>query len=206
MKAFYSLFIMFVMLISFHCGKNSSPVSPLPSSPGIIPLRVGNSWIFTQTNFDTSGNEISKGDLSYSITRDTLMSDGRLYFVFREDSLFFDSYYQQYLFTNGWLINDREGLWKAFQNSTLVYAYPTDTSSSSWFNRAGLVGRTPTTNETILVPAGFFTCIKYEFASTMSMRLFDVYVQPNFGEVMSVSYSIYPKVMSTTVLRKYTVN
>jgi len=45
--------------IIFSCSKSDNPTPPPTSTKGLIPLAVGNSWMYKKSNFDSNGNLVS---------------------------------------------------------------------------------------------------------------------------------------------------
>ncbi|GEM_PF-1524189 len=189
--------IFFLVVGAFLPGCHDDPLHPQPpvisnNSDGMVPLKVGNEWIYRYFMYDTSGNEIATFLDTVAVERDTIIGNERWYRVPRlkpADADFFDFY-----------TNRIDGLWvlqrvigpnsdTAF--SYLTFKYPTQ-PGDSWGNFVGDSTRTSSIAEIIITPSGTDTCIKYEdhfqLYPTDSI-IFWYYFKPGKGWVMFEIYS-----------------
>jgi len=211
MRRSYHLLVIAIPLLSLACKNN--PVDSNPPVVHIIPMKVGNSWTYAQTNYDTLGNITSSGEFKFLVAKDSLIAGKTFFAVFR-DTLVASSYYHGYFSGLPWRVNTDSGLVKIkdlLPNGPyliLEYKYPALTND--FFIRDDLGAKVIATNVSVQVPAGTFNCIKYEFS--YGLRLFEVYIQPGLGEIKSVAYFGYnpfskkDSVSSTTALKSYILN
>ena len=202
MRNAYFPFVIALVFLYVSCKNDSNPVATIPVAE-IVPLKIGNSWTASQTNYDTLGNIVSSVEFTSSVTKDTTVLGKTFFFTASGDS-------------RPWRMNTDTGLvhvkypfyFSDPPSLYLDYKYPT--SVGDFFRRDDLDGKVIATNVTVQVPAGTFSCIKYEFS--YGLRLFEVYVQPGVGEVKTVSYfalnpySRKDSVSSIIVLNSYHLN
>lgn len=73
-----SLFILFFLLIG--CKDENNIIDPPGESIEIVPLEVGNSWIFQITTYDSSANIISNNIDTAKVVSDTLINGKNISF------------------------------------------------------------------------------------------------------------------------------
>jgi hypothetical protein len=129
--------------------EENSLVGPI-SSPGIVPLSVGNKWIRSIELYDTSGNVFSTWIDSIIVTRDTI-AEGSRWFMLKMGGLEYP------------MVNRSNGLWclNGGGIAFMWYKFPAVVGDSF------LVGdpipmRVRSVDTTITVPQGAFSCYSYE--------------------------------------------
>jgi hypothetical protein len=84
MKALkFILFLLFLSPVLFiGCNNEDNIVDPPADIKEIVPLKIGNSWAYETTTYDTSGNIISTNIDSFSVVSDSLINGRKLiYFL-----------------------------------------------------------------------------------------------------------------------------
>jgi hypothetical protein len=170
--------LLFIIFIS-SCEK-SNPVSN-GSTNEIIPLKVGNAWTSTFSDYDSNGVITTAYIDSVWVAKDTIVDDQNYFLMFRQSENAVGPPYPQtssYLARNtpsGY--NERE---VRFNLEGMAYNYPYHINDST------IVA----TNEAITVPAGTYNCIVYKFpaAEVLVDTVYQVaygksYICPNIGIV-----------------------
>lgn len=149
-----------------HCKKDSNNPTNNPIIGSIVPLKVGNSWTFRVSIYDTNGVILSTSMFTNSITRDTTIGNEKWFGL---ESI--------------WVINRTDGLWSRTSggNPYLVFKYPANVNDSYNSNGDNVV--VTSTNYPVTVPRGQFTCYVYTIASD-----FLEYCAPNVGWVKYEAY------------------
>lgn len=208
MRIALTIVLLLATLAPFISCKNGPPGPPRPpeildNSDGLIPLRVGNEWIYQYYLYDTSGAVIATFLDTVKVKKDTVLGNERWYNAPRlkpADVDFLDFY-----------TNRINGLWvrrrvirpdwdTAFYY--LTFKYPVD-QGQFWGSQLGDSTRAISINEIVTTPSGVDTCIKYEDHFQLYAAdgiIFYYYLRPNKGWVM---FEIYSKTNSG---RQYLLN
>jgi hypothetical protein len=160
----------------------------------IIPLKVGNSWTYKVTAYDSLGAILpfSIGDISLRVTSETTIGSEKWYQV------------------NGSLLTNRaDGMWSrdSAGREQLTFKYPANVNDS--YSSSGGPIVVSTTNQTVTVPQGQYACYGYRQGSGTG---FDViqYCAPNVGLVKVEAYqqtlSGRQYVATTFELKALTIN
>jgi len=165
------------MILISSCDK-SNPVNT-GNTNEIIPLKVGNAWVNTNSYYGSNGLVYTKSIDSIWVSNDTII-EGQSYFVLC--SQIKDSNGTPYPQINTYLArNTSSGYSERYMDvniETANYHYPNafrDSTIVSW-------------SQTVTVPAGTFNCIVYKFAAGIfilnnvsSIVYGYVYICPNIG-------------------------
>jgi len=155
-----SLFILFFLLIG--CKDESNIVNPTAETIEIVPLKVGNSWSFKTTVYDTLGSIVSTTVDSFSVVSDTLIN-GKKYFIFSTGVL-------------RW--NNDSGFWITMApDSLLLYKFPANVGDEYSYNIKVICK-----DSSIVVPKGTFKC--YGYSGSVAID----YVSPGVGLVKEEWY------------------
>jgi hypothetical protein len=113
-KIVFGVFAMQVLaVILVSCNNSESPCVPVKTSGPIVPLAIGNQWVYHITEFADGSVTRSYYD-TLTIRRDTLINGEKWYFYY-----------------GGFWTNRSNGLWGVFQvtkdsvTPVLIYPYPT---------------------------------------------------------------------------------
>jgi len=164
------LIIVIIVLYCISCKKNTSPISPENIYTEIVPLKIGNTWLYEFTVYDSLMNATSSSQLEATICCDTLVNEIYYYTFDKESDL--------------WYFNNNSGLWTIrnsvlndFTAPSLHYKYPCKVGDKySYFFEVASV------DTSILVPAGKFKCIFYY------SDIVEYFVSPGIGTIKSSSY------------------
>jgi hypothetical protein len=187
-------------LILISCKENSLESTKLAS---LIPLTVGNQWIFKETYFSTENPFPYIDTLTITIFNSAIVSDQTWYNrKITSNKIFYDPV-ENY----GWWSYSvtREGIYScilyknSMSTSILHYKHPSkvgDTYGSPFFFATNdNITFTNTFNITtvvlidtqIVVPAGIFHCVQYRTSphGDTTFSIFDEYISPNYGWIKS---------------------
>lgn len=171
------------------CSDDDDPTPPKnqedPYSPGIIPLRIGNYWLYQETHLQDETTATVKWEVT-----DTLQIDETIIFELsyeRNDMPQAERHYVRNQSEGLFLYRHRrnDGTYENFEPPTLMLKYPAQENQlflSWWTNDARLRAK----NKNVGVPAGAFNCLKYELNFETSMR--STYWTPGSGMIMESEY------------------
>jgi hypothetical protein len=160
----------------------------------IIPLKVGNLWIYKTDKYDQNGTLNSSQYSSHCILKDT-SKYGETFYLFE-----------------GFLpwINKADGLYVLGQDSLpelfLKYPAPENDSYTNKMNDSIIIKKT---DEKLNIPSGNFKCYKYQVNNTANPNITSfLYVSPGTGIVQIEDYnkssdSDSTFLMSRTVLHQF---
>ncbi|MGA2296468.1 MAG: hypothetical protein ABSG15_02855 [FCB group bacterium] len=183
-KTILSLIIL-VIIVFAGCNKTDSPVSPTQSDV-LIPLKVGNTWIYQGGSKDSVSTDTLK------VIRDTIIN-GVTWYFFNSDSSdvvtnLNDGFYDMFIGSY------------SYMGSGLSFKYPAkvgDTCSSSNNNSTQNGIRTVlSVNESITVKAGTFKCYKFQSYGVVTDTTYNfsiytkdtVWICPNIGMIKTKSW------------------
>ncbi|HEY6907393.1 MAG TPA: hypothetical protein VI230_07975 [Ignavibacteriaceae bacterium] len=136
------------------CKNESNVIVPPIVTTEIVPLKVGNSWLYQTTVYDTMGNIVSSTFDSFSVVSDTLIN-GQYYFT---------------LSTGVIRWNDVSGFWMlAAPDSLLLYKYPAEVGDT--YGTLKVICK----DSLIVILKGTFKC--YGYSGTVAID----YVSPGIG-------------------------
>jgi hypothetical protein len=126
------------------CEDKGVVTPPQASQQGIMPLKVGNCWIYETTFLDTLGNVILVAPETLAVVVDTMIK-GETWFRVKN-----------VLYTNR-----SSGLWIwGTDEPYLFYKYPTEVGDST-LTGYGTIQTVTATARQVNVPAGTFSCVEY---------------------------------------------
>ena len=178
-KYLVSFLLVSSLLLFSSCSESTS--SELDNSNGLIPLRIGNSWNYEFTDYDSSDAIVQTENQIETIVNDTTIINSIWY-----------SY--NYLPNGFWFTNKTDGYWSfvkkgtgniANDTSTIVFKYPAKVGDI--YGNAETPTEVIETDEEITVPAGTFKVIHiktdYQFLKNYLLNSFDTYISPKIGVI-----------------------
>jgi hypothetical protein len=149
---------MLLLIFAFLGCKEVNMIDPPIDTSAIIPLKVGNTWTYQFTMYDSLGSVWASFPESTSILSDTLIN-GRKVFLFSSLDYFW---------------NEESGFWTqtSGKQPLLVYKYPANVGESY-----GLLITVICKDSTINTPKGIFNCYGY------SSGIANSFVAPEIGVV-----------------------
>ena len=171
----------------------SYPTGSFPN--GIIPLKIGNTWTYRETNFNPNGSVSSVTQYGLIVTKDTIAQNER-WFQFSSGS---------------WGRNSQDGLllnmFHSWDDIVLAYKY-TATVGDMCEALDYVTTKVISTNDVISVPKGSFSCYKYQSNRTdfPDNRLEMIeWFSPNIGLVRKEEWGL-GYLSSVSELTAYTLN
>ncbi len=167
-----SLFIIVCLLIFYSCSENSTEGNV--DSNILIPFKVGNNWEYKGIYYDTLGNVIDTHNTVEQIIKDTIISNMHfytydnwgVYYTIKEDGVWMYLFYQ-----NG---TEEHYLYDKYPCKTNdTYSFP--------FGRPPAIVTVLSTNQSIQVEAGTFSCILYHFQFDSLNSYNNIYIAPGIG-------------------------
>jgi hypothetical protein len=154
--------------------KTEGTTEPIPSGPRdsnavILPLKVGNRWIYKTTDYDSTGTPLrSRGDTT-TIVRDTMIGSEK-WFIDQGGVV-------QTNRTTGLHLMDQTG------ETYLVNAYPATLNQTyRIYGAYGVTVKVMSLNQSVATTAGTFTCVVYEWRLTSTgNKLSSLSYSPNVG-------------------------
>ncbi|RMH69746.1 MAG: hypothetical protein D6675_11930 [Gemmatimonadetes bacterium] len=144
------------------------PVIPPASSNGILPLKVGNFWVYEVENPQTGITRTVRWEIA-----ETMETEGQVWFELRyteNGQLLAERRYLRNTATGLYLYAyvDASGTFHQLEAPHLLISYPA--RINSWFDSwEAESAKLRATHKDIGVPAGSFECLKYEFYNDDSM-------------------------------------
>jgi hypothetical protein len=173
-----------IYLVTYMFQEGPPPLDCPPVVPDtvIFPLTIGNEWLSSYTEYNTSGGIIDAGtsatrvvgdstvnDWLWHIVVDSMTGGGRSLWTNREDGL--------------WWYTDTSAVQEA-----LVLKYPANTNDT--YPYYDLTVRVASTNAIVTVPAGQFTCYYYELDAPIVGTIGKIWAAPNIGLVKAEQYNL----------------
>ncbi|TAL70857.1 MAG: hypothetical protein EPN82_00715 [Bacteroidetes bacterium] len=168
------LFLLIIsLIISIGCQDNSTNTN---NSNYIIPLALGNYWVYRNDGYDTLGQYHGSYNDTLKIVSEDNIKIGKIYG-----------------FINGDLItecmNKSDGFYFIYDyspqpiESTMVFKYPG--FAGEIFNSNFGIANIESTDTLVEVPAGKFHCYKYKINRSFSDRMTQeiYYISPGIGEI-----------------------
>ena len=163
------LIIFFCTLIISSCHKDSPTDTNVVDKLSIVPIKVGNSWSYSGTSYDTLGSIIETFGERMDVSKDSLISNVR-YFLY-----------------NGFLSVDTDtGLVSIVgQSKKYYYKYPVVIGEKyhSLFHDCYI----SSVDTVIQVSVGAFHCVRYEKFNG-SIRIGVDFVSPGMGMIKHIGY------------------
>ena len=183
----YFLFVSSLVLL-LSCSECTSP--ELDNLNGLIPLKMGNSWNYKFTDYDSSGTIVQTENQIETIVKDTTITNSIWY-----------SY--NYLPNGVWFTNKTDGYWSFVKKgtgnivkdtSTIVFKYPTNVGDV--YGNVDIPKEVIATNEEITVPAGTFKVIhittNYQSLNNYLLNSFETYIAPKIGVIKEMQIGKKP--------------
>ncbi len=177
--------LVLLSLVLGACKSDESTVARIEQpthTPTIIPLSVGNKWLRSFSLYDTSGVAFFSGVDSIEVLRDTL-ARGSKWFILKMQGI-------EYV-----VANRPSGMWVVGDgNEVLWYKFPASPRDSFPVSSNTSYTRIPTIDTSIVVPAGRFSCYKYEvegypWVGAIGGSLDVKFISPDNGFVKNEFYS-----------------
>jgi hypothetical protein len=173
------IWLTILILLMLGCGKSeqeqSRPVAKMPAAVGgILPLKIGNNWIYELYGMDTTSNRMRVFKIdTFSVIGDTLINDSLWYVL---DGLGEDSTMAR---------NIENGLWflRKGRPPFLFAKYPAVLGDkyNTVSEAVELSTEVISTGARINVPAGPFTCFKYQQIVDPPHAINNFYFAPGVG-------------------------
>ena len=163
------LHIALLILPIYGCSSTTNePCVPMKTTGLIIPLALGNQWIYRVTGFDDRGNVYPNPTLdTFTLSKDTIIKGEQWFFYDGGDIV----------------INRSDGLYTNNGDSLplLFYKYPANTGDTNFFPHGNSIS--VVSNDTIVsVPYGCFSTYQYTHEPFYAAPL-DIFIAPGVGEV-----------------------
>lgn len=163
----YSMIICILLTVS-SCNKEEqkSPNSAQINTLEIMPLKVGNEWVYKVTDYEVSGQIEDQKEEIWTVVKDTVISNEKVFYT-------------------------NEGFSYLNRNDGLYTYDSTDSTYTKFVKYPGIVGESFTTfsgerstiistNKMVTGPAGTFNC--YQYSTIISSLLTEViYFSPGSG-------------------------
>ncbi|PKL85857.1 MAG: hypothetical protein CVV22_04785 [Ignavibacteriae bacterium HGW-Ignavibacteriae-1] len=149
-----SLFSLFILILALGCSEDSN--SPNNNSKELMPLKIGNKWVYNYTSFDNFEVKTTKGTLT--VVSDEMYNGERYYIIEMSDG-------DQAIIPPIYYINKSDGLYMLFfeenqEPETVLIKYPV-TEGEIFFNDGFHKSYVEKVDTLISTSAGKFKCIKY---------------------------------------------
>jgi hypothetical protein len=176
-----NLFLIILLSCIISCTKKNDPgvrFPLIPSASGVIlPLNIGNQWIYSNTNYDSTGKGIDSSIYTQKVESDTLINNRKWYLL---------NHQWQTNLTNGlyYFDNGRQNLWYKYPGAAgekyKIITMLNDTLNFEVIN----------INELLTVKAGTFTTYHYRYVFTGLPVNIDLWYAPNIGLIRSDATSM----------------
>ena len=152
----------------------------------LIPLAVGNYWVYEWVRYDSLGNETIIDTIRVNICNSTIVNGTRVYYWSWDDS-----YEDATLIANltggvydfGIVYNDSVHLHDTLGTHYLWLKYPASVGETFYSSAENDSMTVVSISRPIMVPAGLFTCYEYIYDYDQH-----VYFAPNHGYICARSY------------------
>jgi hypothetical protein len=211
--------VMLVALCSFWfyfsgCKENDNSTASLTSWDVIVPLSVGNQWIYLVTDSTASSGRFIVDTITVQIIRDTTIQNEKWYMAERHSHTFIPTDASKKYNTALW-INRADGHWVGPYGPGMQFLlylavkYPASVNDSwqlpQWDYTYPII--TPTvisTNVRVDVPAGQFVCYEIEYRDSVTLVPSKAYYAINIGLIKSepeLGQTIREELLSYTILK-----
>ena len=166
--------IVVIIVIVVGCRKDDILVNPQSESNGIIPLAVGNQWIYSLNAYDTTGNVAISTSTTYQVVSDTVHNGIRWFHL-----------------SNFYCTNQNLGLFSS--DGLLALKYPAAARDSFYVNATVGYMHVLSVDTTITIPLGTYHCYAYTNNQSISPGMIEssreiVYVSPKVGMIKGEIY------------------
>jgi hypothetical protein len=166
------------LVVIINCSKKSDDITGISSNEKIIPLAVGNKWLYTTYNVSTGAEQATLTIEIFGKINDST-------YWRRHTVDYFDKSY--YYMTEGVVALEKDGYHEGNLANNLLFKYPTKKGDTYIYGTVFKI-KVADLKASVTVPAGTFKCVRYDFylfdAANNSYRLDDcVWIAPNVGEI-----------------------
>jgi hypothetical protein len=213
---------MFIALCSFWffisgCKENDNPTASTTSRDVIVPLSVGNQWIYIVTDSTAASGRFIQDTVTMQITHDTTIQNEKWYVVESQSHPFIPTDATKKYSTAIW-INRADGLWVGPHDPGIPFSaylsikYPASVNDS-WQHPRGddsypiIIPTVTSTNARVDVPAGQFICYEIEYKDSVTLVPGKTYYAINIGFIKSepgLGQTIRQELLSYTILKMST--
>jgi hypothetical protein len=178
MRSLNCIFVIITIILISGCEQETDSTSNL-SKPvnyncidasqncDIVPLAVGNTWIYQIINYDTLGNETARFNDTTSIVTDTVI-DGETWYTYEQSS--------------EWYTNKIDGFYLFINNKkVMIYKYPVK-KGDAFSMREGSNILIESNDTLITTAAGTFSCVTYKIIENSSLET-KMYFAPGIGRI-----------------------
>lgn len=176
----FSLLVILLFITFTGCKKEDLTGPEQTQASVIMPLKVGNEWNFTEAYYDSTEKVIINIDTQNKVIKDTVIQN--------ETWAVMDFGYVKQLFTNR-----QDGLYFSLPNQfspQLAFKYPVEKGYIYNYETGSLA--IVSTDTSITVPAGKFSCIKYYMEvkgnGILSSYAY-IFMSPQIGIIKSERYA-----------------
>jgi hypothetical protein len=164
-----------IIALLLGCRKDDLLVNPQSESNGIIPLAVGNQWIYSLNAYDTTGNIKISTSSTYQVMGDSVNSGVRWFRI-----------------SNFYCTNKNLGLFSS--DGLLALKYPTFVPDSFYVNATVGYIHVISIDTMITIPLGTYHCYAYASDQPISPGMtgssYEVmYVSPKVGPIKAEIYA-----------------
>jgi hypothetical protein len=175
------IFLLVILIAIIGCGDDDeNPIVTqlmngdcLNSNPDceIIPLAVGNSWVWEEIYYNSSGTEIGRDTLDDQVTRDSVVNSEVWYFI-----------------PPVWFCNRADGIWYLDLSQGLWYKYPAGVGDQYGGSPASPNTEVLDVDKRVTLDLGIFSCYEYLILGATRDTSF-AYVAPGVGIVKYMHYA-----------------
>ena len=174
-------FLLLSLLSSILLLSCSDPTEPNSSPSVLIPLKIGNTWNYSRTVYDSLGFVLYTWNINSSIQRDTIINYTKWYgLTDAPGSVYFtnksDGYWALQTIVPNYFLND---------TSYIIYKYPTQVGDI--YGDPETPREVEAVDEMITVPAGEFKVIHlittYIGSTNYLLDSFETFITPGVGIV-----------------------
>lgn len=171
----YLLFI-FTSLLIYSCSESTEPDNSVNK---LIPLKIGNTWNYSRTVYDSSGFVYYTDNIISSVQRDTIINYTKWYgFTDAPGSIYFTNKSNGY-----WALQTIVPNYFPHDTSFVIYKYPTH--AGDVYGSTIIPREVVSINEMLTVPAGNFEVIHiittYLFSTNYQLDSFETFIAPGIG-------------------------
>jgi len=171
----YSYFSFLVVVLCLVSCRENNPLSSNGSPGVIVPLHVGNTWVYQVITLDTLGDTLSVDTGMTQIMRDTLISTPGRWYVDNAGQF---------------ATVEPDGYWRLNGGRNLFLRYPVRAGEKyvcrDENGASSLEALVISKSVTLSVPQGEHSCYLYQFYNSATKGYLRYYVEPNVGIVAMV--------------------
>jgi hypothetical protein len=146
--------------------ENAVASPPTVEISGPFPLKVGDTWTYKLTSFDTNGVALgAPADFSYQVINDTTVFNEKWYYL--SGALYY--------------VNRSDGVWRVLNGIPVLFLKYPATVNDSYSSSLGRL-RVMSTGITVTVPKGTYNCYQYRLSQANGSQ-YDYYFLEGVGFV-----------------------